>query len=225
MRRRVISLSVAVALAAVACGVSEDGAVRRIDQVPFELGDTIPPTTTSSTTTTTLPTSTSEQAASTTIATELVRLYFIASGQLTSVSIALPSPAALPQVVSALQAGPPAGELGTGLRSAVPKPVEISVSDDGAGVATVDLPPGFFDNIATTDQRLVVAQIVLTLAVRPGIGQVTFSQAGRPLSVPLGSGQLSEPGQLLSRRNYETLLNPSGSPVSQTTLSTVPPQP
>lgn len=212
MHRRIAALATAIIGAAAACGIPDGGDVQRIDQVPFELSDTIPPTTTSSTTTTVLETSTSSAQTSTTIATEQVRLYFVAGSQLANVSITLASPASLAQVVSALQAGPPAGELGTGLRSPIPVRAAIIVTDDGSGVATVDLGEGFFDGIATTDQRLVIAQIVLTLVGRPGVGQVQFTQAGAELAVPLGTGQLSQPGQRLSRRDYEALLSTSTAP-------------
>jgi spore germination protein GerM len=230
MRRRIIAIAAAIVVLAAACGIPDGGQVQRIDQVPFELGDTVP-TTTTSTTTTILETSTSSAETSTTIATEPVRLYFVAGAQLANVSITLPSPASLAQVMSALQAGPPAGQLGTGLRSPFPTRSLVFVTDDGSGVAAVDLPAGFFDDVTTTDQRLVVAQIVLTLSARPGIGQVLFTQAGSPLAVPLGSGQLSEPDQRLSRRDYEALLSTSTSPPPTTfpgdgvTLTTAPPQP
>ncbi len=207
MRKRILAICCVIATVGVACGVTADSSVQRIDQVPFELSDTIPPSTSTSTSTTTPATSTSDIATTTTIATEPVRLFFIASGQLNSVVIALSSPASLAQVLSALQQGRPVGEVGTGLRSAVPTQPEVRVSDDGSGVATIDLPLAFFNEMPTTDQRLAVAQIVLTVVVRPGIGQVRFSQDGRELAVPLGNGQLAEPGQLLTRRDYETLLD------------------
>ena len=75
---------------------------------------------------------------------------------------------------TALQEGPPAGDLGVGIRSAVPTKVEalINVTEDGSGVATVELPPGFFEQIPQEDQLLAIGQLVLTITEvgrhRPG---------------------------------------------------------
>ncbi len=86
-------------------------------------------------------------------------------------------------MLEALQEGPPAGDLGVGIRSAVPTKVEalINVTEDGSGVATVELPPGFFEQIPQEDQLLAIGQIVLTITEVGGIGQVLFVQNGSPL--------------------------------------------
>jgi hypothetical protein len=152
------------------------------------------------------------------VQTEQVRLYFIASGQLTYVTAQLPSPVALPQIVAALQSGPPEGELGTGLRSAVPEePVVITVTTDGSGVARVDLPADFFQTIPLGDQRLVTGQIVLTLTDTRGIGQVVFN-----LAVPKPNGEMIPAGQPLSARDFQELLNSSSVTAFTTPATTSP---
>ena len=135
------------------------------------------------------------------------------SGQLVFVATPLPAGAALSQISAALQAGPDTlGDLGAGLRSAVPDQPEIRATDNNAGVAVVELPDGFFDSIPVADQRLAVAQIVLTLTDSRGIGQVQFNVA-----VPRPSGALAPAGQPLSRNDFLSLVE--GATVSSTTVA------
>lgn len=200
MRQRMLAMAAAVA-ALGACSVVGDGATEPIEP-PFGLSDTIE-TTTTSTTTTTVASSTTIGSDTTVplVQSEQVRLYFIASGELTYVVSQLPTPVTLAQLVAALQAGPPTGDLGTGLRSAVPSLLEIRVTTDGTGVAEVVLPDAFFDAMTVADQRLVVGQLVLTLTDSRGIGQVTFDR-----EVPKPNGEFTPAGDPLSYRDFQSLL-------------------
>ncbi|MFI0527527.1 MAG: hypothetical protein ACH37H_15565, partial [Ilumatobacteraceae bacterium] len=148
MRVRLCLLTAALALVPVACSVVDGGKVQRVD-APRELTDTLPTTTTTAVTTTTLAVSTTTGLETTTteVRVEGVRLYFIASGKLSPVIGSLPSEYALSQLIALLQKGPPEGEVGVGLRSAIPSTVEITALPDGTGVAQVLLPEGFFDTI------------------------------------------------------------------------------
>jgi hypothetical protein len=218
MRARVLALLSLLTLATVAiaaCSVVGDGKVDPVNP-PFGLADTLLSTTSAAPTTTELITTTSGLDPSTTIVpTEPVRLYYISGGQLVPVSTPLPVGASLPQIVAKLQAGPgPLGDLGTGLRSAVPGPTDadITVADNNTGVALVELPAGFFDNIPVADQRLATAQIVLTLTDSRGIGQVQFN-----LPVPKPSGALTAAGKPLTRKDYLSLLEGAPTPTSTTT--------
>jgi spore germination protein GerM len=206
--RRIAVMAVALAVVVAACGIRGDGPVQRIpnDSVPFGLADT----TTSSTTTTstTLPEQTSTSGPTTTLVTEQVQLYFVDGGQISPLPIPLVSPASLNQVLFALQEGPPSSAPVAGLRTALPSTdVTITAGQDGTGVATVDLPADFFEIVTGLDQRLAVAQIVLTLANRPGVGQVRFTQSGEPAVVQRGSGALAEPGEPLAVRDFASLLD------------------
>lgn len=208
MHRRIVAAMVVAVLTCVtlaACSVVDDGTATRINP-PGALDDTLPSTTS---TTTTLLTSTSGLETTTSLfQSELVRLYFIASGQLTYVNQSLPSPAALQVIISALQSGPPPDT--PGLRSAIPTDATIIVSPpDGTGIARVDLPDKFFDRVAVGDQRLVIAQIVLTLTDSRGIGQVTFDQ---PVTKP--SGEFVAAGQPVSHLDYQTLFSSPSLPES-----------
>jgi hypothetical protein len=201
--RRMAGVSVvftALAVLLAACGVVGDGKVESVTP-PFGLDDTALPTTTAAATTT-APTTTVPGLETTTtlVQTEAVRLYFITGSQLLYVERALATPAALPQIVAALQEGPPPGDLGAGLRSALPV-ATITVNDTNAGIATVELPETFFDGIPALDQRLVVGQLVLTLTDSRGIGQVQFN-----LAVPKASGEVVRAGEPLARVDFTPLL-------------------
>ncbi|HAP78464.1 MAG TPA: hypothetical protein DCR14_20570 [Acidimicrobiaceae bacterium] len=204
MRTRLIALAVVASVPLVACSVVDEQGVERIDP-QYGLDDTLPPTTTTiATTTTEAATTTSGLDTTTTAAvqTEEVLLYFIASGQLTPFPQNLPAPVATPQLLAALLEGPPAGELGTGLRTALPAGAIIRVVPDSSGIAQVQLPPDFFEAVPVGDQRLVIGQLVVTLLSNlRGVGQVAFNQ-----SVTKPTGELVPPGQPLTYGDYDELL-------------------
>lgn len=203
----------ALAVALVACGVPGAGEFEQIEegQIPYGLAETTttrPPTTTSTTrppqTTTTTP-----ELTTTTLALQDVRLYFLTGLQLVPIQRALAAPATPSQVLAALVEGPPTGELGVGLRTALPATDGLVVTLE-RGVATVDLPAGYVDRIPATEQRRAIAQIVLTLSVLPRASLVVFREAGEPLAVPRGRGDLSDPGEPVTFEDYEPLLSPTG---------------
>ncbi len=226
MLKRLVVISVALIAVPIACGIPESGQVASIQSKDLrQLGDTIPPTSTSTIPPTTIEptTSTSIVDTATTIATDDVTLYFISGGQLKGYPRSLAKPVTTNQVLSALQEGPPPGDLGVGIRSAVPTKEDgvIKSTDDDSGVATIELPAGFFEQIPQEDQLLAIGQIVLTVLNEVGgIGQVVFTQNGSPLQVPRGpSGGLSDGTEPLSRRDYNELLNPPV-PTTTTTITT-----
>lgn len=187
----------------VACSIVDDGRVERVSP-PAELTDTLAPTTIATTTTTEAVTTTIGLATTTTdVQAQTVDVFFIASGKLSPVPRSLPAQYVLSQLIAQLQAGPPEGEVGLGLRSAIPLDLEeITASPDGTGVAQVVLPEGFFDTIPAGDQRLAVAQIVMTLLKNtPGVGQVAFN-----LQVSGPEGELIPAGQLLTRADFMTFM-------------------
>ena len=225
IRRMAVICAVLMALV-VACGIPASGDVSRVPDYKLgALDDTLPPSTTTTPPTTIEPTTTTiQEITTTTIPTEDVTLYFISGGILRPFTSVLAKDASANEVMVALQKGPPSGDLGGGLRTAVPTKEEalMAVSDDASGVATVDLPLNFFDFVKPEDQPLAIGQIVLTLTdnVRR-IGQVLFTKGGVQIGVPRGAGDFSQPGQPLPPRDYLELLD---SPVvtTTTTTSTVP---
>lgn len=234
-RRRLlvtVGATAVVAAAAGACGVPRESDFDPFGpDEPFGVSTT---TTTSTTVPTTSPgapetvtaaTVTGPVTTSTLVATEPVQLYFVVDTALTNVSRELARPASLNQVVAALEEGPPTGTPGAGLVSLI-TPDLITNVVEGDGQARVDLNTEVLSEIDTTDQRLVVAQLVLTLGVRPGVGQVSFSSDGDPLAVPVPSrgNLLSEPGEPLSRDDFAPLLisSPPGPGSAPTTGDTAP---
>ena len=92
-----------------------------------------------------------------------------------------------------------------GLRTAIPRSFSATVSVE-RGVASVDSTRGLLESLSPLDQRLAVAQIVLTLTSRPGIGQVLFSVDGIPTGVPRGRGDLAGPLTPVTFDDYATLV-------------------
>jgi spore germination protein GerM len=220
MRYKLAAFLVAVVVLTISCGVPSSSKFTAIDKknIPFGLSETTAAPTTS--TTIALESTTTVVQPATTIATETVLLFFVAGTQLVPVTQLLPSPASLAQTMSVLETGPPR-EFGVGLRTAIPEGSQSLVNVAG-GVVTVDLPTTFFNAMAPQDQRLAIAQIVVTLTNQRGVGQVRFTQNDAPISVLRGGGDLTQPGQLLVSSDYDQLL--SGSPATNT-LPTVPPTP
>lgn len=210
--RRTTALIAFAVLTIAGCSIPGDGKVTTIapGQIPYDLSATTtlaPTTTTSSTTTTTLPFATTTSTSST-IPAEEVTLFFIAGTQVVPITQLLLSPATPPQVLSALAQGVPLGDTSAGLRSALPADFAGTVTVS-RGIATVDLPPTFITDLPGAEQRLAVAQIVLSLTRRAGIGQIIFTSNERPQSVPRGRGDLTQPGGAVACDDYSNLL-PSG---------------
>ncbi|CAN5858415.1 hypothetical protein BH18ACT2_BH18ACT2_20070 [soil metagenome] len=194
-----------------ACGTGDDDTFQRIDSEELFGLDQATTTSTMTTTTTTVPESsvpsptTTTAASSSTIPTEAIELYFLAGNQLERVYSSLSQGASEIRVMTLLEDGPPA-EAGVGLRSFVPQGLITSVRPSGRGFAEVDLAEVPFERIDQRDQRLAIAQIVLTLTRRPGVGQVQFTLDGEPLAVPGQDNVQTEPGGPVSRQDYESLL-------------------
>lgn len=112
--------------------------------------------------------------------------------------------ASLPDVVDALLNGPTRAERREGLSTAF---VDDNVVGEDTnlvgGVASVDLTQQFTVMDGPT-QRLAIAQMVLTLTGRPGVGRVSFTLEGQPIDIPRGDGTLAQGS--VSRDNYRELL-------------------
>jgi spore germination protein GerM len=206
MKRRLVLLLFA-STSMVGCSIPGSGEVRTIDpdQIPYELNATTTAAPTTTTPSTTIPATPSTTSSTTTVPVEVVAIFYVAGGQLVPIERLLLGPAAPPQVLAALAEGLPAGDTTAGLRSALPSGFVATVDVD-RGVATVDLPPTFITDVPGAEQRLAVAQIVLTLTRRAGIGQVTFTSESRPQSVPRGRGDLAPPGETVACDDYANLL-------------------
>lgn len=210
-RRRLVSrlFGPLIVMSLTACGVPTVSPSRPIDPdaIPEQFtATTLPPTTTSSSTTTTVvpPPSTT----TTSLPVEQVDVFLVSGSRVVPIPRLLLSPASAPQVLAALVEGVPDVDEAAGLRSALPVGLALDVSVE-RGVATVDLDPSFLLIVSGSEQRLAIAQIVLTLTRRAGIGQVSFASDSRPINVPRGGGDLTEPGELVACDDYDNLL-PAG---------------
>ena len=190
------------------CGVPTSSEFAQIPDanIPFELN--LASTTTTSTvplgSDANIPGSNTQDAVSE-IVNEPVDLYFITNNQLVATKIQIVSPANTTQVLSALISGPPSGDAGLGLRSAIATSLqaEISVSK---GLVLFDANNFLLTGLSPIDQRLAIAQLVLTFTSRPGIGQAIFSVNGVSIAIPRGRGDLSKPGEPVSFDDYVSLL-------------------
>lgn len=228
MPNRLVAIAAALAALVVACGIPDNGQVTTIQSKDLrQLGDTIPTTSTSTTPPTTLdPTTTTTVVDSaTTIPLEDVTVYFISGGQLRGYPRSLARPVTTNAVLEALQEGRPSGDAGVGIRSAVPTKEQalLTVTEDGSGVATIELPPGFFEQIPPEDQLLAIGQLVMTITEVGGIGQVLFVQDGQPKGVPRRSGGLTDGTEPVARRDYQDLLNSPSTTTTTTTSTTTTP--
>lgn len=185
------------------CSVPSSGTYEQIASrdIPFDLAA-------ASTTSTVAPSTTIPQESPTSVelaVSEPVDLYFISNGKVVGTQQNVVSPATATQTLAVLIAGPGADALATGLRSALPKYFDATV-DVVRGVATVDAGSSFLKDLAAVDQKLAIAQIVLTLTSRPGIGQVLFSVDGAAVAVPRGRGDLAAAGTAVTFDDYTNLV-------------------
>ncbi len=222
------ALAVATFCSLAACSVPDDESVRIIDRdrVPYGLG--APATTTTTTTTTTSPPTTAPPATtppvpSTTLGPTLptlppivpdpVRLYFVVGDSIAEIIRILPVKPELLDLVSMLSSGPFTGENEWGPRTAIE-------FDDVTGVAlragtlTVGVAAKFRE-LPAAEQRRAIAQLVLTFTNRGGVGQVTFTSAGRRFEVPRANGSFG--AATVSRDDYASMLLP---PITTTTTTT-----
>lgn len=110
----------------------------------------------------------------------------------------------LPSVVDSLLSGPTRAESRDGLSSAFPdQPGLINKVELVEGVAGIDLAQSFTSSEGIR-QRLSIAQLVLTLTARPGVGRVSFTLEGQPIDVPRGDGTLAAGS--VSRDSYRELM-------------------
>ena len=178
------------------CGLRTQTTAVAIDKVPFDLVAT----TTSSSTSSTMPSSSSVNAP-----VETVSLYFISANKVIPTLRDLPVEPSLQQVLSELVEGLPPASFVSLLRSALPDKLRATV-EVTRGLAVVDTDESLLAVSASIDQRLAIAQIVLTLTSRPGVGQVLFTVDGRPQAVPRGAGDLAKANQPVAYEDYVSLL-------------------
>ena len=183
-----------------ACAVPKSGSFNEVDpqDVPFGLSSpetSAPATTTSVVAQTTIAGTTYEQA----------DLYFVKSDSLVRVRLEIPSPTNPQGVFAALVVGLP-DPAHSKVKTLLPAVFTADIEVEG-GVANVNSKRGYLDSIKPNEQRLAIAQIVLTLTSQPGIGQVTFSVGGKPIGVPRGRGDIAGAGIPVTFDDYKMLIS------------------
>jgi len=163
-----------------ACGVPDDlEAIPLVDD-PAELGLTVD---------TTVPASASPPAEPPLGVAEEIALYYVLDGRIVTTPRVVTGPVTLTDVTAELATEPPRTEGAPRLRTLVAAGDVLSITL-GGGVAQVDLAPRLL-NLAPTEQRVAIAQIVLGLTGRPGVGQVTFTSDRRAIGVIRADGTLT----------------------------------
>lgn len=207
---RVRSLRLAVLLISVtvlftACGVPREG--RFVVLAPQDIPEAL------SATTTVAPTPTSVEPApentTSTVAEVLydsIELYFVSANRVVRSERRIVSPATATQVLDTLLAGLDPSSENAGLRSALPRGLSATI-EVSRGVARIQSTAPFLSELEPLDQRLAIAQLVLTLTRRPGIGQVTFNVDGAGIPVPRGGGDLTAPGAAVTYDDYLAVLS------------------
>lgn len=188
-----------------ACGVPEEGRFVPLasDAIPEALTAT---TTTTSTTTTLAPPPENTTTTVVDVLYDNVEIYLVSANRVVRSERLIVSPATPTQVLDTLLAGLDSETQSAGLRSALPRGLTATI-DVRRGVARVASTAPFLSELEPLDQRLAIAQLVLTLTRRPGIGQVLFSVDGVEISVPRGGGDLTEPGVAVTYDDYLAVLS------------------
>ena len=202
--KRIIALFLTASIAS--CGVPRASEVMQLPQseLPTELNQQ-PTTTTTSTTVAEDASAKETQQPSAEVLSEPVELYYISDDRLLATTQSIVSPATISQELAALVAGPPSGDNGLGLRSALPISLNAEI-DISKGVAQINTTAEFLTSLSPIDQRLAIAQLVLTFTRRPGVGQVIFTVDDQEVAVPRGRGDLAKPGTTVSFDDYSSLI-------------------
>jgi hypothetical protein len=189
----------ALCLLLASCAVPKSGSVNEVspDDIPFGLSS---PETSAPSTTTTIVVQTTVAGT----AYEKADLFFIEAASLIRVQIEIPSPTNLQGVFTALISGLPSSAPSKA-KTLLPTAFAANIDVEG-GVANVNSKIGYLDSIKPNEQRLAIAQIVLTLTSQPGIGQVTFSVGGKPIGVPRGRGDIAGAGIPVTFDDYKMLI-------------------
>lgn len=132
-------------------------------------------------------------------------LYLVGGGGLVRVTRDLPDPVDARAALESLLSGVTEPEDRSGLSSSIPVGTELLGLAISAGIADIDLSPGFA-TVGGQQEILAVAQIVLTVSQFGVVDGVVFELDGVRTDVPTANGALAtEP---VTAADYEPLIEP-----------------
>jgi spore germination protein GerM len=108
----------------------------------------------------------------------------------------------LAAVVDALLAGPSEKEQATGITTALPPGIGLTVVDVQGSRVDLQL-SGETDGRSATENVLAVGQMVLSVTALPTVDQVSFSRDGTPVEALMADGALT--AEPLTAADYEAL--------------------
>lgn len=182
--------AVVAVLALSACGVKGAGDFKIIGAAEVPAG-------VSASTSTTTPFG----GTTTTLATEQATIFYVRGSELVGIGLDVPAPANPSHALSQLLIGTPPPRT----RSAIPRGVQAVVTIE-RGVAVISVSRLLLSETSTSDQIIAIGQIVLTLTSLPGVGQVQFVADGRPIAVPIATGEVRAPGDYVTFDDYKSLV-------------------
>jgi hypothetical protein len=220
MRRRLAPIAVLSLLTA--CSVADPGNFKEIPQNEFPAGlrVTLPPTTTTTTTTTTIPGPTTTEVTTTlpAVPTEVIQVFYIQGLWARAVSLVESTPVTPQQRLNDLASR--VGMISESLRLASVLPLGTDlVATSTRGVVTVELGSAL-ESVLPEDLPLFFAQVVLTVLAPGRLGQVVFTQNGKPYPAVKSDQTVLDPGQPVAWEDYAELISgPVQPPVSTTTTT------
>lgn len=209
--RRIVATAVITFIAA-SCGIDAQESAQPINPDVLDgLDQTVPPGT-EATGPSTLPAPTATAPASTVGAgsepstADTASMYYIEGPALVPVVEDVDSDLSLRSFLGVLENGPPEEAAETGIRSAIPDDLIMSVRVLSDSV-TVDFDPTLFQAVDARDRPLLIGQVVLTLTKNDlGYSRVRFTLGGEPLEVPRRDGTLTNGTEWVTAHDYEQLV-------------------
>jgi spore germination protein GerM len=114
------------------------------------------------------------------------------------------------ETLAGLLVGPTTTEAARGLTTAIPRGTSLLGLVINKGLASVNLSAQFKVNADTPLLTMRLAQVSCTLAMFPSITGVQFAFDGRPATVPVGNGTLTD--RPVTCADYATYLRRSQGP-------------
>ena len=213
----------ALALLLAACTVTDSRTFKEIPEAEFPAGlrITTPATTTTTTTTTTVPGPTTTAPATTVapIAREIFQLFYVQGLSVRAVSVEEPRPVSLQRKLLDLTRR--IAMISPSLRLATVIGADaLLLAEQNRGVVSIEL-GRTLDGVLAEDLPLFFAQVVLTVLAPSQLGQVIFTQNGKPYPAVRADQTVLEPGQPVAWEDYaDVIFGNLQPPIAESTTTT-----